>query len=77
MGEIRVELRKLWASLPANRERTITTHEGGQFVHRSFETLANDTAAASSASKPPGFAAACVSASFPKTATGGWFTISQ
>ena len=46
MGEIRVALRKLWASLPVNRERTITTHEGGEFVHRSFETLANDTAAA-------------------------------
>src|SRR3954453_21554385 len=46
MGEIRVALRKLWASLPVNHERTITTHEGGEFVHRSFETLANDTAAA-------------------------------
>jgi long-subunit acyl-CoA synthetase (AMP-forming) len=42
----RVELQKLLGSLPQNRERTITTHEGGQFVRRTFETLAQDTAAA-------------------------------
>jgi long-chain acyl-CoA synthetase len=46
MGGIRVELRRLWASLPANGERTITTHEDGEFIRRSFATLANDTAAA-------------------------------
>lgn len=46
MGAVRVELRKLLASLPENSGHTITTHEDGQFVRRSFETLANDTAAA-------------------------------
>lgn len=45
-GKLRVELQKLYASLPEMRERVITTHEGGQFVRRSFETLANDTGAA-------------------------------
>jgi long-subunit acyl-CoA synthetase (AMP-forming) len=45
-SKLRVELRNLFASLPGKRERVITTHEGGQFVRRSFETLAKDTTAA-------------------------------
>jgi long-subunit acyl-CoA synthetase (AMP-forming) len=45
-GKIRVELQKLYSSLLQKRERVITTHEGGQFVRRSFEKLAKDTASA-------------------------------
>src|SRR5262245_3836261 len=42
----RVELRTLLASLPHPTDRIITTQENGQFVRRSFDTLARDTAAA-------------------------------
>lgn len=42
----RVELRALRASLPSHAERIVTTHENGEFVRRSFATLAEDTAAA-------------------------------